>query len=157
MVLIIVYTLRLNHIYLYNGKEGTMRTRKMKQGFTLVEIMILVSIITLLAVITIPNLRHFRMTANDRLAQATLRRISTAAETYKTANNGNYPENESTLTGATPPYLDMAYCTSSPIAGYTYNCSGMSTSGYTITATPVSVGNTGSATQTITTGGILTP
>ena len=130
-----------------------MRTRKMEQGFTLVEIMILVSIITLLAVITIPNLRHFRMTANDRLAQATLRRMSTAAETYKTANNGNYPPNESALTG----YLDKAYCVNSPIAGYIYNCSGMSTSGYTITATPVKAGNTGSATQTITTGGVLTP
>ena len=71
-----------------------MRTRKMEQGFTLVEIMILVSIIALLAVITIPNLRHFRMTANDRLAQATLRQISTAAETYKTDHNGAYPANE---------------------------------------------------------------
>ena len=134
-----------------------MRTRKIEQGFTLVEIMILVSIITLLAVITIPNLRHFRMTANDRLAQATLRRMSTAAESYKTVNNGNYPPNESALTGATPPYLDKAYCANSPIAGYIYNCSGMSTSGYTITATPVKAGNTGSATQTITTGGVLTP
>lgn len=134
-----------------------MRTRKMEQGFTLVEIMILVTIITLLALITIPNLRHFRMTANDRLAQATLLRISTAAETYKTANNGNYPENESALTGATPPYLDTTYCTSSPVAGYTYDCSGMSTSGYTITATPVSVGSTGSAAKTVTTGGIFTP
>ena len=130
-----------------------MRTRKMEQGFTLVEIMILVSIITLLAVITIPNLRHFRMKANDRLAQATLQRISTAAETYKTDHNNAYPANENVLT----PYLDMAYCAKSPIAGYIYNCSGMSTSGYTITATPVKVGSTGSAAQAITTGGILNP
>ena len=136
-----------NHITV---KEGTMRTRKMKQAFTMVEVMILVSIITLLAVITIPNLRHFRMIANDRLAQATLRRISTAAETYKTDHNGVYPANESALAG----YLDTAYCTNSPIAGYIYNCSGMSTSGYTITAIPLKAGSTGSATQTIATGGI---
>ena len=134
-----------------------MRTRKMEQGFTIVEIMILVLIITLLAVITIPNLRHFRMTANDRLAQATLRRISTAAETYKTDHNGVYPANESALTGATPPYLETAYCTHAPISGYTYNCSGMSVSGYTITATPLKAGSTGSSAQTITTGGILNP
>ena len=130
-----------------------MRTRKMEQAFTLVEIMILVSIIALLAVITIPNLRHFRMTANDRLAQATLQQISTAAETYKTDHNGAYPANENVLT----PYLDTAYCAKSPIAGYIYNCSGMSTSGYTITATPVKAGSTGSATQAVTTGGILNP
>ncbi len=133
-----------------------MRTRKIEQGFTLVELMIIVSIIALLALITIPNLHHLRMTANDRLAKITLRRISTEAETYKSAN-GYYPANESALTGATPPYLDTAYCANSPIAGYIYDCSGMSTSGYTITATPVGVPSTGSAKQTITTGGILTP
>jgi len=133
-----------------------MRTRKMEQGFTLVEIMILVSIITLLAIITIPNLRHFRMIANNRLAKATLQRISAEAEKYKAAN-GYFPANESALTEATPPYLDTAYCTNSPISGYIYNCSGMSTSGYTITATPVKAGNTGSTVETITTGGILTP
>ena len=134
-----------------------MRTRKMEQGFTLVEIMIVVAIIALLAAIAIPNLLRAKMTSNDALAKATLRAMSTAAESYGTANNGNYPGNESSLTGATPPYLNTAYCANSPLAGYTYNCSGMATSGYTITATPVSVGSTGSTTETITTGGVLTP
>ena len=137
-----------------------MRTRKMEQGFTLVEIMIVVAIIALLAAIAIPNLLRAKMTSNDALAKATLRAMSTAAESYGTANNGNYPGNESSLTGATPPYLNSAYCANSVgsgLAGYIYNCSGMSTSGYTITATPVSVGSSGSTTETITTGGVLTP
>ena len=137
-----------------------MRTRKMEQGFTLVEIMIVVAIIALLAAIAIPNLLRAKMTANDSLAKATLRAMSTAAESFGTANNGSYPANESALTGATPPYLNKAYCAGSGtagIAGYIYSCSGMSSTGYTITATPVNVGSSGTTVETITTGGVLTP
>jgi len=97
------------------------------------------------------------MTSNDALAKATLRAMSTAAESYGTANNGNYPASESAMTGATHPYINVAYCANSPIAGYNYNCSGMSISGYTITATPVTVGSSGTTTETITTGGVLAP
>jgi len=134
-----------------------MRTRKMEQGFTLVEIMIVVAIIALLAAIAIPNLLRARMTSNDALAKATLRAMSTAAESYGTANNGNYPANESALTGATPPYLNTPYCANSPLSGYNYDCSGMSVSGYTITATPLTINSTGSTVFTITSGGVLTP
>ena len=134
-----------------------MRTRKMEQGFTLVEIMIVVAIIALLAAIAIPNLLRARMSSNDALAKATLRAMSTAAESYGTANNGLYPGDINSLTTPTPPFLNTNYVGISPVAGYTYAAVTMNSAGYTITATPVSIGSTGTQVETITTGGVLTP
>ena len=133
-----------------------MRTLRMKKGFTLVEIMIVVAIIALLAAIAIPNLLRARMTANDALAKATLRAISTAAESFGTSNNGNYPSDWNSLTTATPPYLNTNYQAISPVAGFNY-AGTFTTGGYTVTATPVKAGSTGTQTETMSTGGVLTP
>ena len=128
---------------------------KNAKGFTLVEIMIVVAIIALLAAIAIPNLLRAKLSANDALAKGTLRSLSTASEAFATANSGNYPANITALTGATPPYMNTAYC-GSTLSGYTYNCTFASGS-YSVTATPGTVGTSGTTTYTISTGGVLTP
>jgi prepilin-type N-terminal cleavage/methylation domain-containing protein len=132
-----------------------MRSKLNSSGFTLVEVLAVISIIALLAAIAIPNLLRSKIYANDALAKATLRAISTASETFSTINAGNYPEDITSLTGATPPYIQVPYC-GQAVAGFTYSCTFGSAS-YSYSATPMTLDTTGSTTWTITTGGVLTP
>ena len=127
--------------------------RRNQKGFTLVEIMIVVAIIALLAAIAIPNLLRAKVSANDSLAQSTLRALSTAAETFGTANNGNYPGDIASLIGATPPYISTDYCDGT-YSGFNYDCL-MDPGYYTFTATAVTIGTTGTTNFTMNTGGIL--
>lgn len=129
-----------------------MRKRK---TFTLVEVMIVVVIISILAAIAIPNLLRQRVTANEVGAQATLKTISSACETYAASNAGNYPTLIADLVNGIPSYINEDYTFNSRY-GYGFNCTQLEQTGYTCTARPVTCNSTGSKTFTITTGGVFT-
>ena len=101
------------------------------------------------------NLMEAKLSANDALAKATLRSLSTASEAYATVNAGNYPASILDLTQATPPYLNTNYC-EQEVSGFTFACE-FSAAAYKFTATPTVVGGSGSTTYTITTGGVMQP
>ena len=125
-----------------------------QKGFTLVEIMIVVAIIALLAAIAIPNLLRAKVAANESAALATLKTLSTAAETYVISNSGNYPTAEASLRGPTPPYINKQLCATT-LSGFGMVCNFDSGGGgYTYTATPTST-QTGTRTFTMSTGGVL--
>jgi prepilin-type N-terminal cleavage/methylation domain-containing protein len=126
---------------------------KRRKGFTLVEIMIVVAIIALLAAIAISNLLRARVNANETTAQATLKTLSTAAESFASANGGNYPTAIADLTGATPPYINENYIGNRQ--GYTFVYATSTAVAYLFTAVPITLGTTGTRSFAICTGGIL--
>ena len=118
------------------------------RGFTLVEIMIVVAIISLLAAIAIPNLLRARHNANEAAGIAALRTISTACESFRAAQTPpSYPANLAALSSATPAYIDggLAGATAAGTAkqGYFYTYAMVNANQFTCTASPAVSGTTG--------------
>jgi general secretion pathway protein G len=126
----------------------------LKRAFTLIELIMVISIVGILAIVAVPNMMRSQITAKESAAQGSTRIIAAALENFATVNNNTYPTAENQLTGATPAYLNQSYC-SRTVGGYFYDCTLNATS-YTVTATPSSCGGTGGLIFTVTTGGNMT-
>ena len=61
---------------------------KRNQGFTLIELMIVVAIIAIIAAIAIPSLLNARKAGNEASAISSLRTLSTVQEQYRTRFGG---------------------------------------------------------------------
>ena len=73
--------------------------QKMKKGFTLVEIMIVVAIIAILAAVAIPNFIRYRNDSRTAACIANMKQLQTAAESWLTKHPGTTPPEVADLCG----------------------------------------------------------
>jgi prepilin-type N-terminal cleavage/methylation domain-containing protein len=126
--------------------------RSREEGFSLIELLIVVAIILIIAAISIPNLLRSRMAANEASAVGSLRTINTACITYSTTYGG-FPSslsNMGTSGAATSTSADLIdnVLASGAKSGYSFSYTPGTAAGgvisvYSITASPIAAGQTG--------------
>jgi type IV pilus assembly protein PilA len=134
-----------------------MNTRHNKRkGFSLIELLIVVTIILTIAAIAIPNLMRSKIQANETAAVGALKALTESALLYSNTYGG-FPHALSDLgpaSGGTAPTSASADLIDSVLASgiksgyrFTYMAGAIDPSGnvlsYTITATPVTPGSSG--------------
>src|SRR3954470_5330673 len=105
---------------------------KKEQGFTLLELLIVIVIIGILAVLIIPNLTAGPQRARDSQRKSDLRNVKTALETYFNDNNAypNVADYAALGTPLTPTYIKSlpvdpkGGTTAAPKYTYAATCSG---------------------------------
>ena len=112
---------------------------KREQGFTLIELMIVVAIIAIIAAIAIPSLLNARKAGNEASAISSMRTLTTVNEQYRT-RFGNYASSLANLSASN--YIDSVLGSGTK-SGYNFTAYSGSTNTWQCTGTPTTVGTTG--------------
>jgi len=88
--------------------------RENEEGFTLIELMVVVLIIAILIAIAIPTFLGARTKANDRAAQSSLRNALTAAKSVFTDQNSYVPATAAALSADEPSLTFAAAASNGP-------------------------------------------
>jgi len=109
-----------------------LQNNKKEQGFTLIELMIVVAIIGILAAIAIPQFSAYRAKAFNAAAESDLRNVMTAEEAYF-ASNQTYTTSQTRLGNTTSQNvtLTIGSATATNYTGTARHASGNKT--YTVT------------------------
>jgi len=119
---------------------------KARQGFTLIEIMLVVAVIAVIAAIAIPNLLRSKLQANETSAVSDLRTICAAQIAYSTSRLtfGDFTELVDEADGAGTSFLDASWFEGRVKAGYTFSIPIADADVFTCFADPLALGTTGS-------------
>jgi prepilin-type N-terminal cleavage/methylation domain-containing protein len=102
------------------------------RGFTLVELLTVVAIISILTGISIVGLQEIRKKAQDTSRLANMKEIQIALETYKSVNGGKYPDagtqgSDAYISNLTPAFISKLSKdpsgTHNGVSGYVYKVS----------------------------------
>lgn len=111
-----------------------------RSGFTLMEIMIVVGIVTVLLTLAVPNFIRSRVIGNETAALANCRAINNGCQLYH-VNQETYPESLSELIepASNPPYID-AVLASGRKQGYEFVYEFVDSGHFALNANPTSAG-----------------
>ncbi len=130
----------------------------MKRGFTIIELLIVIAVISILIGIALPRFKGMQEEGNIAKAKGELRTLQTAVESYYIHNNNAYPATgsvalETALAAATPSIID--HVPTDPFSGtgadYVYVMGGTNSKFYII----YSVGPGGNGSAVITSDAVV--
>ena len=128
-----------------------------RQGFTLIELMMVVAIIAILISIAVPNLMRSRVQSNEASAISDLRTICAAQITCSTTRQtfGDFATLVVEVDGVGTSFLDTSWFEGRIKAGYLFTMPLADAEDFNCFADPVSLGTTGSRFFRIDSSGVV--